>query len=282
MRKRSGMCGSSTTTTSVRTSRSAWRHRGTGSNSPVKSRHDRSSSQRRILSVRCHPQRRDASRRRGRSVSLRRTTRSGCGSPVRTSRSSARAGWCRSITVVCSSPPMLAGTTPPSRRPGCTGVRGKEPQQRPTASVVTVTRKVDSSGNVCFAGASYRAGNKFRRRQVQVAVIGDQLEISIGEQLIRRHKIKHDRTRNTAPSPTPAADHAGSTPPEPNPTCQAGTEVTASSGYRGLTETSRAVLVSPCRPTRSCSVAPKGAVPSRSNPSSEPGGLARTVRNRLS
>ena len=28
------------------------------------------------------------------------------------------------------------------------GVRGKEPQVRPTASVVTVTRKVDSSGNV--------------------------------------------------------------------------------------------------------------------------------------
>ena len=75
------------------------------------------------------------------------------------------------------------------------GVRGKEPQPRPTASVVTVTRKVDSSGNVCFAGTCYRAGNKFRRRQVQVAIIGDQLEISIGEQLIRRHTIKHDRTR---------------------------------------------------------------------------------------
>jgi hypothetical protein len=76
------------------------------------------------------------------------------------------------------------------------GVRGKEPQARPTASVVTVTRKVDSSGNVCFAAATYRVGNKFlRRRQVQVAVVGDQVEISIGEQLIRRHTVKHDRTR---------------------------------------------------------------------------------------
>jgi transposase InsO family protein len=74
-------------------------------------------------------------------------------------------------------------------------LRGREPQARPTASVVTVTRKVDSSGNVCFAGACYRAGNKFRRRQVQVAVVGGHLEISIGEQLIRRHKVKHDRTR---------------------------------------------------------------------------------------
>ncbi len=39
------------------------------------------------------------------------------------------------------------------------GVRGKEPQAGPTASVVTVTRKVDSSGRVSFAGASYIATN---------------------------------------------------------------------------------------------------------------------------
>lgn len=75
------------------------------------------------------------------------------------------------------------------------GVRGREPQTRPTASVVTVTRKVDSSGNVSFAAANYRVGNAHRRRQVQVAVVGDHVEIAIGEQLIRRHKIKHDRTR---------------------------------------------------------------------------------------
>jgi hypothetical protein len=70
-----------------------------------------------------------------------------------------------------------------------------QPRQQPTASAVTVTRKVDSSGNVSFAGTNYRVGNKYRRRQVQVAVVGDHLEIAIGEQLIRRHKIRHDRTR---------------------------------------------------------------------------------------
>ena len=57
------------------------------------------------------------------------------------------------------------------------------------------TRKVDSSGNVCFAGANYRVGNAYRRRQDQVAVVGDTVEISIGEQLIRSHRAKHDRTR---------------------------------------------------------------------------------------
>jgi hypothetical protein len=58
-----------------------------------------------------------------------------------------------------------------------------------------VTRKVDVSGNVSFAGASYRAGNKYRRRQVQVAVVDGTVEISIGEELIRVHPIRHDRTR---------------------------------------------------------------------------------------
>jgi hypothetical protein len=67
--------------------------------------------------------------------------------------------------------------------------------ERPTASAVSVTRKVDSSGNVCFAGANYRVGNAFKRRQVQVAVVGGHVEIAIGEQLIRKHPIKHDRTR---------------------------------------------------------------------------------------
>jgi transposase InsO family protein len=69
------------------------------------------------------------------------------------------------------------------------------PARKATASAVSVTRKVDSGGNVCFAGTTYRAGNKYRRRQVQVAVVGDTVEISIGTELIRAHKIRHDRTR---------------------------------------------------------------------------------------
>jgi hypothetical protein len=69
------------------------------------------------------------------------------------------------------------------------------PTPRPAASAASVTRKVDSSGNVSFAGTSYRVGNKFRRRQVQVAVVGGTVEISIGEELIRTHPVRHDRTR---------------------------------------------------------------------------------------
>jgi hypothetical protein len=62
-------------------------------------------------------------------------------------------------------------------------------------TAASVTRKVDSSGSVCFAGTTYRVGPKFKRRQVQVAVVGDTVEISVGNELIRSHKVRHDRTR---------------------------------------------------------------------------------------
>ena len=73
--------------------------------------------------------------------------------------------------------------------------RHKPRPSRPSASSPSVTRKVDASGNVSFAGANYRVGSAYRRRQVQVAVVGDTVEISVGEQLIRSHRVKHDRTR---------------------------------------------------------------------------------------
>ena len=80
-------------------------------------------------------------------------------------------------------------------RRGQKPISTKSPSRRPSASSASVTRKVDSSGNVSFAGTNYRVGNTFRRRQVQVAVVGSTVEISIGEELIRVHPIRHDRTR---------------------------------------------------------------------------------------
>jgi transposase InsO family protein len=78
---------------------------------------------------------------------------------------------------------------------GLRRAKEKTSTRRPTPTAASVTRKVDSSGNVCFAGASYRAGSQYRRRQVQVAVVGDMVEISIGNELIRCYPVKHDRTR---------------------------------------------------------------------------------------
>ena len=69
------------------------------------------------------------------------------------------------------------------------------PSQRPSATAVSVTRKVDSSGNVSFAGTGYAVGSRYKRRQVQVAVVGDRVEVSIGRELVRTHPVRHDATR---------------------------------------------------------------------------------------
>jgi len=75
----------------------------------------------------------------------------------------------------------------------------RKPKQRlrPRQATVgqTVTRKVDASGCVCFAATTYRVGNAHIRRQVQVAIVGDQVEISAGGEVLRVHPIRHDRSR---------------------------------------------------------------------------------------
>ena len=58
-----------------------------------------------------------------------------------------------------------------------------------------MTRKVDSSGGVSFAGANYRVGTAHIRRQVQVAIVGNSVEISAGGEVLKVHRIRHDRSR---------------------------------------------------------------------------------------
>ncbi len=68
---------------------------------------------------------------------------------------------------------------------------------RPRQATVgqSVTRKVDISGSISFAGYSYRVGKPHARRQVQVAIVGEVVEISAGGQVLKTHPIRHDRSR---------------------------------------------------------------------------------------
>ena len=71
----------------------------------------------------------------------------------------------------------------------------RQPRARPVRPPTIgqpVVRKVDSSGNISFAAASYRVGNAHRREQVDVRVVGDTVEISQGGRLLRVHSVKHD------------------------------------------------------------------------------------------
>ena len=63
-------------------------------------------------------------------------------------------------------------------------VKPKRPRPRQAIVGQMVTRKVDSSGNVSFAGASYRVGRAHIRRQVQVAIVGEHVEISAGGEVL--------------------------------------------------------------------------------------------------
>jgi hypothetical protein len=82
------------------------------------------------------------------------------------------------------------------------------PRRRPVPRQATVgqpvTRKVDSSGSISFAGASYRVGRAHRRRQVQLTIVGDVVEISSGGQLLKTHPIRHDRSREHGAFANPA------------------------------------------------------------------------------
>ena len=74
-------------------------------------------------------------------------------------------------------------------------VKQKRPRPRQATVGQSVTRKVDSSGGVSFAGYAYKVGMRHVRRQVQVAIVGEQVEISAGGEVLRVHPIRHDRSR---------------------------------------------------------------------------------------
>ena len=91
-------------------------------------------------------------------------------------------------------------------------VSGRKPRKRETTrpdhpvapSSDAVTRKVDSAGSICFAAASYPVGSAYRRKQVQVAVVDDQVQIAFEGELIRTHPIRHDPTRQHGALANPA------------------------------------------------------------------------------
>jgi hypothetical protein len=76
------------------------------------------------------------------------------------------------------------------------------PKRPATPGAVTVTRKVDSSGTVSFADSDYAVGSKYRRQQVQIAVVGSTVEISLG-QLLRTHPARHDPAKEHGAYATP-------------------------------------------------------------------------------
>jgi transposase InsO family protein len=77
-------------------------------------------------------------------------------------------------------------------------VRPRVPVQRRARDAtvgLSVTRIVDSSGSVSFAGTPYRCGMRWARQSIDVAIVAGSVQLSQHGQVIRVHPIRHDRSR---------------------------------------------------------------------------------------
>jgi hypothetical protein len=57
---------------------------------------------------------------------------------------------------------------------------------------IPVMRKVDLHGDISFAGTAYRVGNGHIRKEVEVSLVGDTVQIRFCGKLIRTHAARHD------------------------------------------------------------------------------------------
>ena len=57
---------------------------------------------------------------------------------------------------------------------------------------IPVMRKVDLHGDISFAGTAYRVGNGHIRKEVEVSLVGDTVQIRFQGKLIRTHAARHD------------------------------------------------------------------------------------------
>ncbi len=54
-----------------------------------------------------------------------------------------------------------------------------------------------------FAGCGYRVGNRYRGQTVGVRLVGDTVQITLDDTLLRTHRARHDRTKEFGALGTP-------------------------------------------------------------------------------
>ena len=96
--------------------------------------------------------------------------------------------------------------------------QGRRTARAATTGIV-VTRMVDGSGQVSFAGTMYRAGRAWRGKEVEVCIVAGSVQMTYQGTIVRTQPIRHDRTKEHGAYATPhgrprkprqdAPDHAG-------------------------------------------------------------------------
>jgi hypothetical protein len=83
----------------------------------------------------------------------------------------------------------------PEKEPAAWQKQPRARRVRPQMVGRPVIRKVDPSGGISFAGTNYRVGNGYKRKKVEVQLVGDTVQIFFQGQLIRTHGARHERDK---------------------------------------------------------------------------------------
>ena len=80
--------------------------------------------------------------------------------------------------------------------------QGRRTARAATTGIV-VTRIVDASGQVSFAGTMYRAGRAWRGKEVEVCIVAGSVQMCCEGTIVRTQPIRHDRTKEHGAYATP-------------------------------------------------------------------------------
>jgi hypothetical protein len=92
---------------------------------------------------------------------------------------------------------------------------------RAASTGIVVTRMVDASGQVSFAGTMYRAGRAWRGKEVEVCIVAGSVQMAYQGTVVRTQPIRHDRTKEHGAYATPHGrprkprQNAPDRPPQP-------------------------------------------------------------------
>jgi transposase InsO family protein len=77
------------------------------------------------------------------------------------------------------------------------------PRARRPAAGPSVIRMADANGSISFAGAMYRAGRMWARRQVTVTLVAGSVQLSVDGKVVRVHPARHDPAKEHGAFATP-------------------------------------------------------------------------------
>jgi len=100
---------------------------------------------------------------------------------------------------------VLVASHAQRRKPDTTPSVPRQGRRTPRAATtgIVVTRMVDGSGQVSFAGTMYRAGRAWRGKEVEVCIVAGSVQMTYQGSIVRTQPIRHDRTKEHGAYATP-------------------------------------------------------------------------------